>query len=62
LPIFLWWDRDPLSATEKPEKSSATIDWGGVKLAVFLEKNGPFWCETGLSFFGALEREKRLKT
>ncbi len=31
-------------------------------MAVFLEENGPFWCETGLVFFGVLEREKRLKT
>ena len=60
--IFLWWIGTPLSATEKPEKSSATIDGGGAKMAVFLEENGPFWCETGLSFFGVLEREKRLKT
>jgi hypothetical protein len=47
----------PFLPQKKPEKSSATIGWGGVKLALFLEENGPFWCEKGLSFFGVLERE-----
>ncbi len=69
-PIFLLVDSGffcgglgPPFLPQKNQKNPRhTIDGGGAKMAVFIEENGPFWCETGLSFFGVLEREKRLKT
>jgi hypothetical protein len=54
--------RDPLSATEKPEKYPVNIDRAGAKQAVFIGENGPFWSQQGRSFSGGLRRERKGKT
>jgi hypothetical protein len=41
--IFLWWGRDPLSATEKPEKSPAATGRNGVEVAVVFGKSRPLF-------------------
>jgi hypothetical protein len=48
--IFLRWGRDPLSATEKPEKSPAATGGNGIKVALFVGKTRPLFGPERLFF------------